>query len=315
MARAANPMLCDAVVQQLVVQVIVKRGKITQSARMVGSNPDRQSRVTNIQDSMIQGNFKDIGQSGHRILVGDGLLRKLGGRHSETLLLSGGKGSPVPFKIVGVFHVGIKTVDDTTIFGALADVQSLNQSPSRISDIAVRLAQVDEAQRHALNWSSLSADKVQSWDQANEGIMSVFRTQDIVRNAMTISILIVAGFGIYNILNMSVVYKRREIAILRSIGFEQKDILTLFSLQGIILGIAGGLLGLMIGFLGCKYLGTIQVSPDRMIGSGTMLISYQPSIYIKGFLVALVSTGIASWLPARAAGRMTPIEIIRSEGS
>jgi lipoprotein-releasing system permease protein len=301
--------------QQLVIQIIAKRAKIAQSARMIGCDPMKQARVTNLQDYMLQGNFQDIGQTGNRVLVGDGLLKKLGARNSETILLSSGKGSLIPFKIVGVFHIGIKGIDDSTLFAALADVQNLNQTPSRISDIAVRLTHVEDAAEKASSWSAFHSDKVQSWDQANEGIMSVFKTQDIVRNAMTFSILIVAGFGIYNILNMSVIHKRREIAILRSIGFEQRDIQLLFSFQGLILGIVGGVVGLLIGYLGCLYLGAIEVSPDRMIGSGTMLISYNPTIYLKGFLVALFSTGFASWLPARAAGRMTPIEIIRSEAS
>ena len=301
--------------QQLVAQVIAKRAKITQSARFIGSDPSRQLRVTNLQQYMLQGSFSDIGQTGNRVLIGDGLLKKLGARSSETILLSSGRGTLVPFKIVGVFHLGIKGIDDSTLFGALADVQKLNQTPSRISDIAVRLLHVEQAADKALNWASFHTDKVQSWDQANEGIMSVFKTQDIVRNAMTLSILIVAGFGIYNVLNMSVVHKRREIAILRSIGFEQRDILLLFSVQGLLLGIIGGGIGLLIGYLGCLYLGTIQVSPDRMIGSGTLLMSYSPTIYLKGFLIAFFSTALASWLPARSAGRMTPIEIIRSETS
>lgn len=301
--------------QQLVIQIIAKRAKIAQSARIIGTDPSRQARVTNLQDYMLQGSFSDIGQTGNRIIVGDGLLKKLGARRSETILLSSGKGALVPFKIVGVFHIGIKAVDDSTLYGALADVQALNQTPSRISDIAIRLADVEKAADRALNWATLHSDKVQSWDQANEGIMSVFKTQDIVRNAMTLSILIVAGFGIYNILNMSVIHKKREIAILRSIGFEQRDIQLLFSFQGLMLGVTGGLAGLLIGYLGCRYLGTIQVSPDRMIGSGTMLMSYSPVIYLKGFLIAFLSTGIASWLPARAAGKMTPIEIIRSEST
>lgn len=300
---------------QLIIQIIARRARITQSARMIGSDPNRQSRVTNLQQYMLQGNFRDIGLTGNRILVGDGLLKKLGARKSEAILLSSGHGKEVPYTIVGVFHLGIKTVDDTTVFGALSDVQNLNQTPSRISDIAIRLFDVEKASPHAKDWQTLHSGKVQSWEQANEGIMSVFKTQDIVRNAMTLSILIVAGFGIYNVLNMSVVHKRREIAILRSLGFEQKDIQLLFSFQGLFLGIAGGLIGIVIGYAGCRYLGTIQVSPDRMIGSGTMLISYQPVIYLKGFLIALFSTGLASWLPARAAGRMTPIEIIRSESS
>lgn len=75
---------------------------------------------------------------------------------------------------------------------------------------------------------------------------------------MTISILLVAGFGIYNVLNMMVSQKHKEIAILRSIGFEAKDVLFLFFLQGMTIGILGGLLGDFLGFFVCKYMSTLE---------------------------------------------------------
>lgn len=300
--------------QQIVAQAIVTRAKVSTSARVIGSDPARQSQVTNIQKYMTKGNFADIGVSGNRIVVGDGLLSKLGATIPETLLLSVGKGVAQPFKIVGSFHLGVKSLDDTTIFGALSDVQKLNGTPSRITDIAVRLHDVERAGEVASSWNLLSQEKVQSWDQANEGIMSVFTTQDIVRNSMTLSILIVAGFGIYNILSMAINHKRREIAILRSIGYESKDIVLLFLTQGVILGAVGGLIGCALGYGVCEIMARIPIA-DRGIGGNKMIIAFFPGIYFRGFLLAFGSASIASFLPARAAGKLSPIDIIRSENS
>ncbi len=300
--------------QQLIAQVIIARSKVSTSARIIGSDPVRQSQVTNIQKYMVHGNFADIGISGNRIVVGDGLLNKLGAAVPETLFLSVGKGKVQPFKAVGSFHLGVKAVDDTTIYGALSDIQKLNGTPSRVSDIAIRLHDVERAGELASSWNRLSQEKVQSWDQANEGIMSVFTTQDIVRNAMTISILIVAGFGIYNILSMAINHKRKEIAILRSIGFESKDIVQLFLTQGIILGAIGGLIGCALGYGICEIMARIPVA-NRGMGGNRMIIAFFPGIYVRGFLLAFGSSSAASFLPARAAGQMTPIDIIRSENS
>jgi lipoprotein-releasing system permease protein len=143
--------------------------------------------------------------------------------------------------------------------------------------------------------------------------MSVFSMQDVVRNAMTISILVVASFGIYNILSLAVSHRKREIAILRSMGYEPRDIASLFLTQGMLLGGGGGLLGLLLGFLFCVYIGTIDVSGNRGLGGDKLLLSYAPDIYIKAFLLAMVSACVASFLPARAAGKMEPIDILRSE--
>lgn len=299
---------------QLVVQAIATRAKVTSAVRVIGSDPAHQSQVTNIQSYMVNGNFSDIGTSGNHIIVGDGLLKRLGATHQETLFLSAGKGSAQPFKIVGSFHLGVKGLDDTTVFGALSDIQKLNATPSRISDIAIRLHDVEKAGDMAASWNVLSQEKVQSWDQANEGIMSVFTTQDIVRNSMTISILIVAGFGIYNILSMAVNQKKREIAILRSIGYEAGDVVKLFLIQGLLLGVVGGSIGCLLGYGVCEMMASIEIS-DRGLGGNHMIIAFFAGIYVRGFLLAFGSATLASFLPARAAGRLTPIEIIRGENS
>ena len=300
---------------QLQVQVIATRNRISSSSRLIGSDPEKQLQVTNIEKYMLKGHFTDIGNSGNRVVAGEGLMKKLGARVGESISLSGGKGYSSPFKIVGIFRLGIKTLDDTTLFGSLADAQKLNKTPSQISDIAVRLIEVEKAAETALTWRLISDEKVQSWDQANEGIMSVFKTQDIVRYAMIVSILVVAGFGIYNILSMAVNNKKREIAILRSVGFLPKDITWLFLYQGMMLGVIGGLLGVILGYGICKFMATIEVSPDRGLGGNTMLIVFFPSIYWKAFFLAFFSSVVASFVPARSAGKMSPIEIIRTESS
>ena len=300
---------------QMISQVIVTRAKVSVSARMVGCEPARQLRVTNIEAYMTKGSFSEIGSSGNRIAVGDGLLNKLGGAVGDTLMIAPGSGRRQPFKVVAVFHLGIKALDDSTLYTALTDAQKTNGTPSRITDIAVRLADVSEAGIVASTWNVLSEEKVQSWDQANEGIMSVFTTQDMVRNTMTIAILVVAGFGIYNILSMAVNHKRRDVAILRSMGYLPKQIVGLFLVQGVILGALGGLIGCGLGFLACRGIESIPVSGERGMGGNHMMMVYFPGIYVRGFLLAFVSATVASYFPARAAGRLSPIEIIRTGGT
>lgn len=299
---------------QLIVQGMATYGAQTVSVGIVGSEPEKQTRVSSIEGSMVKGKFTDIGNTGNRVVIGDELAKKLGISSGETIQLSLGKQAPQPFKVVGLFHLGVKALDETRIFASLKDTQQLNQTPSRISDIAVRLVDVNLAGDLAQSFNLYAQEKVQSWDQANEGIMSVFKTQDIVRNAMTISILIVAGFSIYNILSLAVTHKRREIAILRSMGFEPWDITKLFLIQGVILGLIGGVVGLGLGFAISYILSTIEVSSNRGLGGNTMMISYDFWIYIKAFLLALFSSTFAGFFPANAAGKMEPIDIIRGEG-
>lgn len=301
--------------QQLSTQALVRKGGASISARVIGSDPNKQIHVTNIQSYMVEGNFLDLTTGGNKIIVGTGVLSLLGARVNDVITITTSQGSSVPFRIVGSFRLGIKSLDESTLFGNLVDIQSANKTPSQISDIALRINKVELAKEMANSWAAFSRDKVQSWDQINEGTLSVFKTQDIVRNAMTISILIVAGFGIYNILTMAVNQKKREIAILRSMGYEPRDIINLFLLQGLILGFAGSSLGLSFGFLFSRIVEQIPVSGQRALGSGTMFVSFDPMIYLKAFILGFIASTLASFFPARAAGRMEPIEIIRSEGA
>lgn len=300
---------------QLIVQGIATYGKTTTGVSLVGSDVEKQKGVSTIENYMVSGKFSDIGTSGNRIAVGEAFLKKVGAAKGESIFLTVGKGLPQPFRIVSVFDLGVKAFDEGRIFTSLNDLQKLNETPSRVSDIAIRLTDFTKAAEIASSYNLFGQEKVLSWDQSNEGIMSVFTTQDIVRNTMTISILIVAGFGIYNILSLAVTHKRREIAILRSMGFEPRDISNLFLIQGIILGLIGGLIGLILGLSVSYIMSKIEISANRGLGGNRMIISFEYIIYVKAFLLALLSSSFASFFPARAAGRLEPIEIIRSENS
>lgn len=302
-----------AYVPQVSMNVIFNKGLVTQSGRMIGAEPLKQERVSNIEQYMIKGSFRDIGNSGSRIILGKALLENLGAQISQTILISSGKGSPQPFKIVGFFETGSKNVDEATVFTSLTDAQKLRGTPSEITDIAVKIINFEDAENKASQWKQNSNEKILSWQESSAGILSVFKTQDIVRNSMTISIIIVAGFGIYNILSILVAQKRRDIAILRSMGYTPKNIISLFFNQGLILGVIGGLIGLVVGYLLCLLVGQIEVASGRMVtANGKMIVSYDYMIYVKAYTIALISSIFSSIFPARTAGSLDPMAIIRA---
>jgi lipoprotein-releasing system permease protein len=257
---------------------------------------------------MVEGNFLDLGTGGNRIIVGDGILKRLGLQVGNTVMVSSAKGGQIPFKIIGAFHLGISGFDDGMAFSNLPATQTVSGMASQISDIAIRLLDVNEALAFSQSYSPTSRDKVQSWDQANAGFLSVFRTQDVIRIFITSAIMIVAAFGIYNILSILVNQKRKDIGILRSMGYDEKDIRQLFLFQGLLLGVIGGLVGLGLGHLISVLMGTLKIG--GMIDQ--MRISFNPKIYVIGFLEAVIASAISSFLPARSAGKLKPIDVVRS---
>jgi lipoprotein-releasing system permease protein len=94
------------------------------------------------------------------------------------------------------------------------------------------------------------------------------------------------------------------------LGFPPRSILELFFYQGVILGVAGSLLGLIAGYGICVWLVNLDLN---MMGRKGFLVSFDPSIYLTGFGISTLSCIAAGLLPARAASQMTPIEIIRMD--
>lgn len=304
----------EAYAPQLNLMVLYQKGKISRNGRIQGIVPSMQSRVALIEKNIVTGSLRDLSESGQNLLIGDGLRENLGLRKGDSVTVVNGHGDRFQFKISGAFQSGNKGVDESLSYVALTSAQNIAGSPGQISDVAVRLRDVSKSIDKMHEWANDESAKVQSWEVINASTLSVFQVQDMTRYMMTAIILIVAGFGIYNILSIVVSQKKREIAILRSIGYESQDILTIFMTQGMLLGIAGGVLGVLLGYLICLKMSTITFSsPMIKTKATTMMIAFDYSIYVMGFFMALISTTFASFLPAVKAGKMSPIDILRGQ--
>lgn len=295
---------------QLTAAVIFAKARATVAATLIGCDAPAQLRVTTLGDYVTEGRFQDVAAGGNRAAVGHELMKLLGARLSQNVMVSLADGRPAPFKVVAVFKTGNRFIDRTA-YAAIADVQRVNRTPNRVNKISVRTRDHTRAAAMASAWSAVSSDKVESWDQKNASLFDVFRIQDAVRFISIGAIMVVAGFGIYNVLNMTVVQKRRDVAILRSVGYGPWDVVWLFLAQGLLLGACGVALGLAFGYGLSFYLETIPLGEGPMGGTGRLIVSRDPSIYLQAAGLALGSALIASVLPARAAGRLSPIEIIR----
>jgi lipoprotein-releasing system permease protein len=309
--RLKNNPRVKAYAPRLSSNAIMTKGNNKTSVSLIGIIPSRQVQVTSMEDYMKKGSLLNIKVGGNKIVVASEILKKLGARVGQSVFLSIGIGVSRPFKIVGKLHLGNKQLDEQLVYTHLNDLQAFNHTPGRISEISVSLYDMDLATEEAQNLSIYTQDKVQGWKEANASFMQLINIQDAMRIVISAAILLVAGFGIYNILSIMIGQKQKEIAILRSIGYRPFEILKLFLFQGLTLGFFGGLIGLIIGHLCNMGIGNIDLGFD--IGKGSnLLISYRPSIYITAFLAAQGAALIASIFPAKKAASLTPMEIIRA---
>ena len=258
---------------KLTVQALAQMRDAKNSVVISGIIPAKHTLVTQVDNYMRIGKLSDLSGGGNKIILGSRVFKNLGVKVGDNIMLSSGSDESMPFKIVGKIKFGNPEVDKVVAFAHLKDTQLLAKSPGRITEILVSLFDIEKSQPIADQWDLYTHDKVESWQEANASFMSMIAIQDVVRVIITLSILLVAGFGIYNVLSIMISQKQKEIAILRSIGYESGKILELFLIQGLLLGFLGGTLGLISGFFLNLYFGSIDLGIE--IGQGSnLLISY-----------------------------------------
>ncbi len=302
----------DAYSPQLVVAALFSKGGTSVSATLTGCTPEQQARVNTIAANMTEGAFSEIGNGGNRIILGQELLRRLGAKLLQNILVSTGAGAPTPFQIVGVYDSGSKGGNQQA-YASLADVQRANQTLNLVNQIDVRLADYEQSASVATTWSGISLEAIESWDQRNANIFTIFSLQAMMRNIIVSVVMLVAGFGIYNVLMMTVTQKMKDIAILQAMGYESWEVRSLFLFQGLVLGAIGAALGLIVGYFVCQYLETLPFGgrAGTTVPLGHLAIDLSFAIYSQAALLSILSALVASYLPARAAAHFTPIEIIR----
>jgi lipoprotein-releasing system permease protein len=188
----------------------------------------------------------------------------------------------------------------------------MNVTGTYITDIKIKLNDVEQSGILAKEFEERFGYEAEDWKEANSGIFSVFRIQNIVTYLVIVSILLVSGFGIFNILSMMIYEKMNDIAILKSIGYTDIDIRDIFLMEALIIGFVGGILGLLVGFILSWITSVIPTNIEGFISSEYLNINFSPAFYLLALIFGLVATGIAGYLPAKKASRVDPINIIRS---
>jgi lipoprotein-releasing system permease protein len=296
------------VTPQVNITVFYNNGKSQISGLAEGVKPDEANLMFNINSFMVDGNFDLLKSNPNGIVIGSGISEKMNLRINDNLNLTSSKGVNRSFKVIGIFKTNNSILDKTKSYiNISASQQLLKEGTSYITDINVNITDPENAELIASKLSEITGYKAEGWKQANENLMASNKMRKIIITFVSLTILLVAGFGIYNILNMTVSQKINDIAILKAIGFKGKDVIRIFVTQAVTIGFLGVIGGVLMASVLITILKNVYVGGDI----GYFPIDYEPKKYLQGIVIGLVITFFAGFIPAKKAANVDPVEILR----
>ena len=307
---ALEAWLPGAVAPSVKVQAIIRYANHDVAASVIGIEPRRESKVSELPKQMRGAGLNALYRATNAIVLGDRLAEKIGARIGANITLQTSEGAKINAQVVGLYHSGVRQIDETTAYTLTKTGQILARQTGMINELRVHLNNPLKSREIAARIESETGYKSVSWQEANEDLLSTFIIRNIIMYAVVGAILLVASFGTYNIISTITHEKARDIAIMKSLGLSEHTVRSIFVVEALIIGLVGALVGFVLGYLLSRGLGAVRIT-NPFIDSNHLPLAYDPLHYLLAGLVALVSSVSAGYAPARKAAREHPVAIIR----
>ena len=302
------------VAPKVTAPVFFNAGSIEIAGVVNGIYVPAEEHLFKVSDYIIEGNVFDLNNENNTIIIGIGLAEKMLVKIGDVIKITTIKGGLVSLKVVGISQIGIAEIDNTMSYTSLRTAQMLlGESASYITDIQVKLTDVLTAPEVAKEYQAKFKTDVIDAQTANSQFETGSSVRSIISYAVGITLLIVAGFGIYNILNMMIYEKMDSIAILKATGFSGKDVNAIFTYIAVSIGLVGGLAGLAFGFGLSVVIDNIPFNTASLPTIKTFPVNYNIKFYVIGTVFSFVTTYFAGYFPARKASKIDPVDIIRGK--
>jgi lipoprotein-releasing system permease protein len=314
-----NPMAIMAVLEGWVpgsvapsvkTQALLRYAGRDVAATVFGIDPHREPKVSALATQMRQGTLASLYRASNAIILGDRLAEKIGARVGANLTMQSSDGAQIGAQVVGLFRSGVRSVDESTGYALVKTAQILAQQTGLVNELRVRVTDPMAARNVAERIERETGYKAVSWQEAHEDLMSAFVIRNVIMYTVVGAILLVASFGTYNILSTITHEKTRDIAIMKSLGLTEATVRRIFVIEALIIGLIGALAGWALGYILCRALGTVEIK-NPMIDATRLPLAYSFVHYAMAAGVALLSSLVAGYFPARKAAQVYPVEIIR----
>src|SRR5579875_69827 len=315
---------------------IIGQGMLTSksAARGVvvrGIDPQNPAAVTDLRRYLEQGSIASLipgtaSTTLSALAIGSILADKLHVHPGDAVRLispisvTGGQiqATSAPFRVGAIFMSGVQFIDETVIFMDLARAQAFFGRDGVVDGVEVHLGNLDNTWpvTHELEKIfPFPPYRVRNWNEINQAASAGFAMLKTVYTLVLMLLIAVAAFNLVAMLIMVVMEKRKDIAILMTMGATGGAVRLIFIIKGLIVGAIGTIAGVALGAAGCFTLAHYHFIhlPREIYGISTLPVSASPASFAWVSGAAMVLCFIAALYPARQASRQLPVEVIRWE--
>ncbi len=282
----------------------------TIDAQVYGIELESHLQVSALASQIVVGSLDTFREMPSGALVGRVIADQLQLAVNDWFVITA-RGQSQRHRVAAIYETGVRDIDKTRVYVALGEARSLLKKPTGASLIQINLYNPDRARADAARMEEVLQHSATPWQKREEIWLEVFRALRISSGITVTVFTLIASLAMFNTLAMIVLEKTKEIAILRSMGFERRDITQIFLwLAGIVLAI-GALLGALFGAAVTFGVSHVPISVRGIFKTETFQVSSEPAHYVQAIATAVVMVMIASVIPARRAARLEPGDIVR----
>lgn len=292
-------------------QGTLTRGEKVTGVRILGADPDAHNRIIRLTEDLIDGRY--LGLATEEVVIGYRLAEEMGLALGDRARITSSRGIEQTFTVAGIFDTGQEGIDASWAFVTLRAAQRLFATGTAVTTISLALDDLFAANEVADQVIASLGLEADSWMRENPQALSGLRAQSATAFLISAFSLIAAGFAIASVLIVSVLKRSREIGILKAMGARERQILRVFTLEGLGVALLGATVGAALGIaliLAARQIPQVGVRPGQVpepLLPG--VVRWQTVLGTMGAAIAI--TILASVFPARRAARLDPVEVIR----
>ncbi len=292
--------------------VMVRSSFKNESAQVFGIELDDQLKVSDLAHQVLDGangivRFREneMGAIIGRVLA-DRLQLEVGNSFQVIA-----QNESTRLRVSAIYETGVADIDKIRIYVHMSQARSILKKPTGVTFVQVSLFDKDRAPQTAAHVQWVLHHSAKPWQEREKSWLATFRALRI-SSAITVSVFtLIAGLAMFNTLAMIVLEKTKDIAILRSMGYERSDITKIFLWQAVIVLIIGTVIGCAVGAATTFGVSKMPLPITGIFKTETFVVSWSPWHYVAAVVTATIMVMIASLFPARRAARFEPGDIVR----